>query len=153
MKKLYPFFLICICFAGCSKDFLKQYDTRIKGSWQLVDIDRIGFGGSISNLPFTGGSFTFSDGGSLRYVDPSGEVYNGSWDIRKEWRRGNCSTDDDGDRNCDDKRVKTLHITAISFSGQDVRSEYFDEMVFTGTDRFKAYINSGFHTYVFRFRR
>lgn len=153
MKKIYLLVLVCTTFAGCSKDFLKQYDTRIKGTWQLVDVDRIGIGGSTSNLTFTSGQFTFSDGGSLRYVDPSGEIYNGSWDIRKEWRRGDCHTDDDGDRNCDDKRVKTLQVTVINFSGQDVKSEHFDEMVFTGTDRFKAYIYSGLHTYVFRFRR
>lgn len=147
MKKLYSFSVVlALCFlaAGCSKDFLKRYEDRIDGGvWRLTDVDRQGFGGSISHLPFTGGQFTFYENGGLRYVNENGREYTGTWDIRREWRS-------DGDN---DEQVKALHITAVDFAGQDIRSEYFHEMVFTGTDRFKAYIYSGFHTYVFRFRR
>lgn len=147
MKKLYSlpvFLLICFLVTGCSKDFLKRYEERVEGGvWRLVDVDRNGLGGNSSRLPFTDGEFTFLDNGSLRYVNQYGTVYTGTWDIRREWRS-------DGS---DDRDVKALHITAVDFTGQDIRSEYFHEMVFTGTDRFKAYIYSGFHTYVFRFRR
>jgi hypothetical protein len=153
MKKIYFLAFISLLAAGCSKDFLKQYEDRIEGTWRLTDVDRVGFGGSLNNLPFTGGQFTFREDGGLEYTSPSGTVYKGSWDIHREWRRGNCSTDEDGNRDCDDRRVKTLSITAVDFTGQDIKSEYFHEMVFTGTDRFKAYIYSDFHTYVFRFRR
>ncbi len=153
MKKIYCFVLLSIFIAGCSKDVLKRYEKRIEGVWQLVDVDRVGIGGSTSNVTFSDGQFTFSRDGQLKYTDNAGNAYNGSWDIRREWRRGSCNTDDNGNRNCDDKQVKTLRITAINFTSQDVKTEYFDEMVFTGTNRFNAYVYSGFHTYVFRFRR
>ena len=141
MKKLYPF-LVCSLFlaAGCSKDFLKSYEDRIEGTWQLVDVDRQGFGGSISNLPFQDGEFTFSEGGGFTYTNGAGNVYKGSWDIDRDWIR-------------DDERIRSLSIVAVDFNSQEVRSENFDEMRFTGTNRFNAYIYSGAHTYVFRFRR
>lgn len=146
MKKLYTLPVVaitCLLLAGCSKDFLKRYENRIEGTWQLVDVDRQGFGGSTGNLPFTSGEFTFREDGGLRYVNQNGTVYNGNWDIRREWRS-------DGN---DNHEVKSLHITAVDAGSMDIRSEYFHEMVFTGTDRFKAYIYTTFHTYVFRFRR
>lgn len=150
MKKIYPLALVFFLISGCSKDFLKRYEERIDGTWQLVDVDRIGIGRT--HLPFTGGQFIFQEDGGLQYNSPTGISYTGNWDIRREWRTGNCP-DENGSRDCDNRRVKTLRITAVDFTGQDIKSEYFHEMVFTGTDRFKAYIYAGFHTYVFRFRR
>ncbi len=157
MKKIYSpsiLVLITFLFAGCSKDFLKRYEDRIEGgTWTLIDVDRIGFNGSTSGLPFRDGLFTFYDGGSLQYVSTAGDTLQGSWDINKRWMAGNCYTNDNGNYNCDDRRVRSMQITAINFITQDIRSEYFDDIVFTGTNRFKAYIYSGFSTYVFRFRR
>jgi hypothetical protein len=156
MKKIYFFsigVLFSFLFLGCSKDFLKRYEDRIEGVWDLVDVDRIGFNGSTSGLPFRDGRFIFSDGGSLQYVSMGGDTLQGSWNIRKRWMTGNCYTDDNGNYSCEDRNVRSMQITAINFITQDVRSEYFDEIKFTGTDRFKAYIYSGFSTYVFRFRR
>ena len=140
-------------FTGCSKDFLRSYEHRIEGSWRLIDVDRTGIGGSTSNLPFKDGVFTFSENGELEYVNNVGEIYKGSWDIRREWVRGNCSTNEDGSRQCDDRNVRSLHITSVNFQTQDVRSEYFNEIVFTNTNRFKAFIHNSFHSYVFRFVR
>jgi hypothetical protein len=155
MKKIYSFTLcvLLIVLAGCSKDFLKRYEKRIEGSWELVDVDRVGIGGGGSGSAFTEGIFTFSDDGRLQYTSGSGQVYQGSWDIRRDWVSGQCSSDDNGNTDCNDRNVKSLHLTAVDFTNQDVRSEFFNEIVFTGTNRFKAYIYSGFRTYVFRFRR
>lgn len=154
MKKIYSSTLLLslLFFTGCSKDFLKRYEKRIEGTWELVDVDRIGFGGG-GGFAFSDGRFTFADNGDLGYVSPSGQVYQGSWDIRRDWVNGQCVTDDNGNTDCNDRNVRSLHITAVDFTNQDVRSEFFNEMVFTGTNRFKAYIYSGARTYVFRFRR
>lgn len=141
MKKIYTLALICFLFAGCSKDFLKRYEDRVEGTWRLVDVDRNGIGGTLNHLPFTEGQFIFTDGGGLRYINQAGTVYNGNWDIRRQWNGR------------DDDRVKTLRITAVDFSSQDIKSEFFHKIVFTSTDRFIAYIYSGAHTYIFRFRR
>jgi hypothetical protein len=141
MKKLYivtSLFFLLLFITGCSKDFLKAYEKRIIGTWKITDIDRFGIGSS-SNLPFPeDGIFTFSQDGELAYTY-SGSNYKGSWDIRKEYR--------------DDENIRSLHVTAIDFTNQDVRSEFFNEMVFTGTDRFKAFIYSGTKTYSYHFER
>ncbi len=156
MKKLYSLAFIVIstlALSGCSKDFLKRYEDRIDGgTWNLTDVDRLG-GGSTSGLSFRDGQFVFLDNGRLEYTNSLGEVYKGNWDIRRNWTRGQCYTDEDGRNHCDDRYVRSLYITAINFSTQDVISEYFDEIVFTGTNRFKAYIYTGYRSYVFRFRR
>ena len=153
MKKVYPFLFLCLLSFGCSKDFLKDYNDRIEGSWRLVDVDRRGIGGNTGRLIFQDGTFTFSPGGSLHYVNGAGVVYDGNWDIRKVWRRDRCDTDETGYYNCDDRRVRMLSVVAVDFATQEIKSENFDEMLFTGTDRFKAYIYSGAHTYIFHFRR
>jgi hypothetical protein len=155
MKKLYFFTLLVPIFllAGCSKDFLKRYEERIEGVWRLTDVDRLGLGGNTSGVVFRDGLFTFSDGGGLEYVSTTGEVYQGSWDLRRNWVNNQCYTDEDGHYECDDRYVRSMHITAVDFNNQDIRSEYFDEIVFTGTNRFKAYVYTGARSYVFRFRR
>ncbi|HEU4471197.1 MAG TPA: hypothetical protein VFR58_08945 [Flavisolibacter sp.] len=152
MKKFYPFILLLLVSAGCSKDFLERYDDRIVGTWNLTDVDRIG-GGSTSNLPLREGRFTFEESGSLQYVAGNGNIYTGQWNIDKRWITGDCFTDGDGNTNCNDRQARTLEVSMVDFSTQDVISEYFDEIVFTGSNRFKAYVRSGFRTYVFYFRR
>ena len=155
MKNLYFLSLLlpASLFLGCCKDFLKRYEDRIEGVWQLTDVDRIGWGGSTSDVVFRDGLFTFSDNGKLEYVSTSGQVYQGGWDMRRNWVRGNCYTNEDGYSECNDRYVRSMHITAVDFATQDIRSDYFDEIVFTSTNRFKAYIYTGSRSYVFRFRR
>ncbi len=92
--------------------------------------------------------FTFSEGGGLEYINNAGEIYKGSWDIRRKVMHGDCSVNDNGNRQCDDRTVKSLQITLVNFQTQDVRSEYFNEITFTNTNRFKAYIHDGLHSYV-----
>ena len=155
MKKFYLIVLLLptLLALSCSKDFLKRYEDRIEGTWQLTDVDRIGWGGSTSGLNFRDGLFTFTDNGGLEYVSTSGQVYQGSWDMRRNWVRDRCYTNEDGYNECDDRYVRSMHVTAVDFTNQDIRSEYFDEIIFTSTNRFKAYIYSGSRSYVFRFKR
>jgi hypothetical protein len=141
MKKIYLllFPALCILAVACSKDFLKSYDKRIEGGiWELYDVNSFGIGSGYS-LPFTSGRFRFFDNGEMEYEDNQGNLYRGSWNIRKEYRS--------------DETVRQLHVTAVDFQTQRVISETFDNMVFTGTNRFKAFVYAGAKTFTFKFKR
>ena len=141
MKRNYTYFLLLllILFSGCSKDILKSYDTRIVGTWRITDVDRIGLGGSTSSLPFTNGTFTFNEDGTLHYVNAANVQYEGNWDIVKKYR--------------DDETTHTLQITAVDYNTRQVLAEFYDDMNFTGTNHFKARVVSTFHTYSTDFKR
>ena len=122
----------CIAFSllfilGCSKDFLRSYEYRIVGTWRISDVNKIGLGGNTDNLPFKQGTFVFNEDGSLIYTNLSGAVFKGSWDIRK--------------KHTDNKTLQSLQITAVDFVSQNVLTEYYDDLNFTGTNHFKANIN------------
>jgi len=153
MKKIYAlsFLSFVIIVAACSKDFLKSYDKRIQGTWRLTDIDRFGFGST--STQFRNGLFNFLDDGQLIYVSEAGDTSTGSWNIQRRWSQGNCYTDADGNRNCNNRYIRNLSISVVNFATQELRSEYFDEINFTGTNRFNAQIYLGAGTCVFRFRR
>ena len=141
MKRIYP---LCVIFfiallPGCSKDILKSYDKRIIGTWQITTVRNFGIGGNTDNLPFSSGSFTFCENGSLDYVTAANTTFKGSWQIIKKIRN--------------DKTVHSLQITAVDFTNQQVLSEYYDDINFTSTNHFKADINFNFHVYVTHFRR
>lgn len=140
MKYLYSFSLlvaVTFLFTSCSKDILKPYDDRIEGSWELVDVYKVGIGHS--DLAFDGGLFTFYGSGRMSYDDGYGGYYEGDWDIRRI--------------NTNDGQIKTLKVYCVDHGTGDVLGEYFDEMIFTGTNRFEAYIYDGPRTYTFKFRR
>ena len=141
MKKYYLTGLLfsVLLLSSCSKDFLKSYDRRIVGVWKITDINRTGFGGSTSNLPFQNGEFNFQDDGSLVYTNEAGTIYQGTWNIEKQY--------------FNETTYQSLHITVVNFTTQEVKGEYYDDIDFTQTDRFKARINQGLHTYVTRFDR
>jgi hypothetical protein len=141
MRNIYiaSLLLSFVMFSGCSKDFLKRYDKRIIGTWTITDVKRFGIGGNTDNVPFGEGTFTFHEGGTLTYVNSANATYQGSWDIVK--------------KNIGDETVRSLQVTAIDFTAQQVLTEYYDDINFSGTDHFKANIISGFHTYVTHFRR
>ena len=141
MKNIYTIsILLClVTFTHCSKDFLKKYDKRIIGTWRIADVRNYGLGGNTDNLPFTEGSFTFYENGILSYINSLNVTFQGTWDIVKKIR--------------EDQTVHSLEITAVDYTTMQTLSEYYDDMNFTGTDRFKASINSGFHTYVTIFKR
>lgn len=141
MKRIYTISILFSIFLvyGCSKDFLKSYDNRIVGTWRISDVNRVGLGGNTSNLPFTSGTFTFYANGSLDYSNSVNVNFTGSWDIVKKVR--------------DNETVRSLQITAVDFTNQQVLTQYYDDMNFTSTNHFKATINSNFHSYVTHFRR
>lgn len=155
MKQLYLLLLFTttLFLSSCSKDFLKSYEKRIDGEWRLTDIDNRGLG-STRPMPIqTGDRFLFEEDGSLVFTRNTGEVYDGAWDISRRFIPGGCYTDEFGYYVCDNRRVKTLTLSGVDFDNQDYFSLHFDEIVFTGTNRFKAFIYEGGKTYVFRFRR
>lgn len=91
--------LLCSVFFGCSKDFLKSYDTRIVGTWHISEVNRVGFGGDTDNLAFTNGTFNFLKNGTLTYVNDANVNYKGSWDISY--------------RQVDDERVKGSRLQLL----------------------------------------
>ena len=140
MRKFYALSLLSafLLFTGCSKDFLKSYDNRIIGTWKIIDIDRFGFNGADA-LPFDEDAIlTFSEDGALTFTQDN-KTYSGSWDIQR--------------MRTEDNDKKALVLTAVDFTSQQVRSEYFNDMVFTNTNRFTAFINYNTRTYVYRFLR
>jgi hypothetical protein len=140
MKKLYTSLVLLTLTTGCSKDILKPYDERIIGSWRIADVDRMGIGGSTSNLPFREGTITFQEGRTLTYTNPSG-TYSGTWDLVKKYPH------EEGD-----DVQQSLQVTAVDFGGGAVRAEYYDDINFRSTDHFVATKHSGAHTYVTHFR-
>jgi hypothetical protein len=140
MNRIFTLSLLSLfAFSGCSKDAFKRYEKRIIGTWEITDVDRYGIGGSTSSLPFRAGQFTFREDGTLTYVNANNDSYTGTWEIVKKMD--------------DDDRLQSLQVTAIDFNNQHVLSEYYDDLNFTGKDRFKANTASGAHTYVTHFRR
>lgn len=139
MKPLYASLVLLTLFTGCSKDILKRYEERIIGSWHISDVDRIGIGGSTSNLPFREGIITFEEGRTLTYTNSSG-TYQGTWDLVKKYRN-------------EEEAQRSLQLTAVDFTGRSVLAEYYDEITFRSTDHFTAAKHSGTHTYITHFRR
>lgn len=125
---------------GCSKDFLRRYEKRIIGTWRITSINTFGIGGNSHTLPFPDGTFAFNNDGSLLYRNLSGEEFTGTWTIDKIF------DDNDGTR-------RSLHVTAVNHSTQEILSEYYQEMIFLGTNHFKSTIESRLTTYVTHFRR
>lgn len=141
MKYLYSsLLLIAVVFtlSSCTKkSWLRPYDDRIEGSWEITDVYKTGFGNT--NLAFDGGLFTFYGSGRLAYEDGYGGYYEGDWDFRNI--------------NTGDGTIKTLKVYCVDHVNGDVLGEFFDEVVFTGTNRFEAYIYDGPRTYTYKFRR
>lgn len=145
MRKIYTSFVILslVFLFGCSKDFLKSYDDRIIGTWQITDVNKTGFGGNINNLPFREGSFQFNSDGTLIFTTTSGSVLKGTWDIQKK-------TVSSGDNS---QVYHSLQITAVDFTAQQVFSQYYDDINFTGTNHIKARIILDTRTYVTHLKR
>jgi hypothetical protein len=146
MKKIYSLYIISslLLLFGCSKDFLKSYDDRIIGTWRIDDIDKYGLGGSINDLPLKqGGNLTFMKDGSMTYTTPSGDLFKGTWDIKKK-------TINSGDES---KVYRSLQITTVNFTSQQVIGEYYDDINFVGTNHLKAWIYLDRRTFVTHLRR
>ena len=141
MKRIYTLSILLssFLFFGCSKDFLKSYDNRIVGTWRISDVNRVGFGGNTNKLAFTSGTFTFYENGTLNYTNSGNANFEGTWEIVKKV--------------INDQTIRSLQVTAIDFTNQQVLTEYYDDMTFKSTNHFKANVVSNFHTYVTHFRR
>ena len=142
MKNTFTLTLLVSAFlvSGCSKDIFKRYEKRILGTWRIVDINRVGIGGSSNELPFQPGTITFNEDRSLTYIAPSGQLFEGNWDIDKDF-------------NNDENSNRMLQLTAVDFNGQRVLTEFYEEMNFRSSDHFVGKINSGLQAYVTHFRR
>ena len=109
------------------------------GTWKISDVSRYGFNGSDA-LPFKENDLlTFGEDGALT-LQRTGTTWQGSWDIQRV-------------HNGDDDESKALALTVINLADQQVRSDYFNDMAFTGTNHFKAFINYNTRVYVYRFSR
>ncbi len=144
MNKIYAYYITAslasfIFFSSCSKDILKSYDRRIIGSWDITGVDRTGFGGSTSDLPFKDGAFSFAADGGLTYVNAAGISYSGTWNIQKKYSNN--------------QTYQSLEIQAVNFNTQQILSEYYDDIDFTSSGHFKARIEQGLHTYVTHYRK
>jgi hypothetical protein len=102
-------------------------------------VKRIGIGGDTDNLPFQQGRFDFQEDGSLTYTNGLGDEFNGSWEITR--------------KTINEQVTQSLQVTAIDFNSQQVRTEYYDDINFSGTDHFKGNIVSTTYSYVTHFRR
>ena len=111
----------------------------MRPTWKIEEINRLGIGGNTDKLAFKEGVFTFNDNGSLTYINSSGNTFQGSWTIEKKY--------------INETLLRSLQITVVDFVNQSVLSEYYDNLSFTGTDRFKAQIIYNFNTYVTKFSR
>jgi hypothetical protein len=126
-------------FSFCSKDISQSYERRIVGTWKVTDIDRVGTGSYISVRIPEQSLFTFEDDGKLVY-NVDNQTYQGTWRIRTELAAD------------DDERI-SLNIIAVDFTNQDLVSENFNEIFFTSSNKFKAFIYTPTRTYIYHFSR
>ena len=126
---IYPV-VIAIVIAGCGS--LRTYEDRIVSSWKLTSVKKYGLkkGGTPT---FTEGQFTFYPGGKLEYADGTGHTYKGTWNMKD-------SRQVTGYRNRSTTVNNSLYINLINFSDQDMKSEIFDDILFTGKGKFRAYV-------------
>ena len=143
MKKIYALALLFfILFQySCSKEPTQSYDERIIGTWKISGVK----GGNISNLPFTGGTFTFYANGSLDYLNAVNTTFKGSWDVIEKEVYNEIDNYNE--------TIYSLQVFAIDFVNQQVLTQYYDEMEFTSTNSFRAKIISGSRTYETFFER
>ena len=141
---IYPV-MIAIILAGCGS--LRPYEDRIVSSWKLTTVKKYGWrkGGE---APFTQGQFTFYPAGKLEYTDGTGHVYKGTWNM-KDTRQVAA-----GFRNFRTNTTvnNSLYVNVINFDNQDMKSEIFDDILFTGKNKFRAYVY-GERDYTYFFER
>lgn len=139
MKKIYFLFLLPLLFAACSKDFLRSYEDRIVGTWHITDVDRFGIGGSSRNLAFRSGVFHFYPDGRLEWTDERGQLWQGNWKINK--------------RVIAEETVRILQISVVNYTSRELLSETYDNLQFTGTNRFKTTLTGYSYQFITYFRR
>ncbi|MCH5720647.1 hypothetical protein [Niabella hibiscisoli] len=127
--------------AGCTKNRLAKFNTRIVGSWQLVEVNTFGLGSS--NIVFNGGYFTFNSNNTAMYYDRNNNSFTGTWYIDAY-----VYTDDEGDSETD------FILSVDVGDGRSMKFDRFEIPRFGNTNRFKAKVRNGLNvvTYVFERR-
>jgi len=145
MKKWYLPALLgaLLVFTGCSKDIFDRYEKKILGDWEAEGIDSYGSGSLPVN--FGQGSYHFSGDKSFTFTNLRGIQYNGKWRIQRYGSTDDCS-------GCSSDNIRSLLVSAMEGSG-DLKSDYFNQISFSGTDRFSATMMNGTRTGVLKFRR
>lgn len=135
------FLLLPLFMVGCTKNKLARFNTRIVGSWQLVEINTFGLGSS--NIIFNGGYFTFNSDNTAKYYDRDNHSYTGTWYIDAY-----VYTDDDGDSETD------FILSVDVKDGSKMKFDRFEIPRFGNSNRFKAKVRNGLNvvTYVFERR-
>lgn len=132
------FLLFPLLLAGCTKNKLAKYNTRIVGSWQLVEINTFGLGSS--NIIYNGGYFTFNSNNTAMYYDRDNNSYSGTWYIDAY-----VYTDDEGDSETD------FILSVDVGDSKKTKFDRFEIPRFGNANRFKAKVRNGLNvvTYVF----
>jgi len=152
MKKYFYLLFVSLSLISCKKVLLHQYGEELYGEWENTSINKVGVQGDYSGLDFRRGKFVFTEGGSLRYTDLAGKVYEGNW-ITDETKEADCYTGPDGDDICTNDWRKTLKLTASGASSQQ-KNIYFYEVIFVNKDQFKARVKTDYYTrYEYLFTR
>ncbi len=135
------FLFLPLVMAGCTKNKLAKFNTRIVGSWQLVEINTFGLGSS--NIVFNGGYFTFNSNNTAMYYDRNNNSFTGTWYIDAY-----VYTDDEGDSETD------FILSVDVGDGRSMKFDRFEIPRFGNTNRFKAKVRNGLNvvTYVFERR-
>ncbi|MFT3902730.1 MAG: hypothetical protein QM727_06130 [Niabella sp.] len=133
-------------FSGCSKDFLKSYNKRIIGEWELYGINKLGFGSS--RIVFDEGYFIFREDGTLIYKPHDATEYEGTWRIRKSQQQTN------SENGVSSNTIHNLIISVVNKNDRtDILTESFNDMTFTGTNRFNAIVENQNNQVTYKFKR
>lgn len=140
MKKIY-FFLIPVLFlmllTGC---LVINYQDKIAATWELTDV-KLSKKDNPESMMFLNGVFRFYTSGSLEYKDRQGHIYSGTWKMKdQEIHTGENSSRTD----------TNLFITLVDFNNHELKTEIFDDIIFSGPDKFRAYLDrKGRNTFYF----
>lgn len=129
MKKLY-LLLIPFLFSSCLV-FRVNYEDKIAYTWKLERVKTSRWD-KAENMTFSGGVFRFYPSGNLEYANEQGRVYTGSWKMR--YIRVQTS-DSSG------STATNLYVTVVDFENHELKSEIFDDLIFSGPDAFRAYLD------------
>lgn len=134
------FLLIPLFITGCTKNRLAKFNTRIVGSWQLVEVNTFGLGSS--NIVFNGGHFTFNSDNTATYYDRENNSYFGTWYIDAY-----VYTDSEGDSETD--FILSVDVKDGSF----MKFDRFEIPRFGNSNRFKAKVRNGLNVVTYIFER
>lgn len=128
MKKLY-LLLLPFLFSSCLV-FRINYQDKIVYTWKL-DRVKISRWDKPETMTFTSGTFHFYPSGNLDYTNEKGQVYTGSWKMKNVRVQ---TSDSSG------STVTNLFITVVNYESHEMKTEIFDDLIFSGPNSFSAYL-------------